>query len=445
MKIIYFVLATFLISVSQPGKNGDQLMDPLGLVLTWQQDPTSTMTIDWHTVSEDRNSGIRYRVIGTDEWFTETGENFPYPHSDRIIHRVELTGLEADTGYEFRTGDYTRTRKFRTMPAEAHRPVRFAAGGDVRHRVEWMDRMNRQVSRFSPEFIVWGGDLAYADGRDDVMERWYEFMDSIMHTLVTPDGFTIPVLAGIGNHEVRGGRYYNDDHERRQGIPAYEQNDKSREQIAPNYYKLFAFPGQPGYGVLDFGNYLSIILLDTDHTNPIEGEQTEWLEKVLSERTDVPNVIPNYHVPGFPSVRRFDGAANNRVRENWVPLFEEYGVKLVFENHDHAYKRTYPIRDNAVSANGVVYMGDGTWGVGARIPGNGHEEHAWYMKRAASVRHAIIVTVHGGLYHTLVVNEDGGLIDEYPRTPHFDLLLKDLARTWEKPVIEHIEDEHVEQ
>lgn len=46
MKIIYFVLATFLISVSQPGKNGDQLMDPLGLVLTWQQDPTSTMTIE---------------------------------------------------------------------------------------------------------------------------------------------------------------------------------------------------------------------------------------------------------------------------------------------------------------------------------------------------------------------------------------------------------------
>lgn len=434
MKRIFSVVIASIIFLLPAGAFALQTIDPLGLVLTWQQDPTTTMTIDWHTGNDDRNAEVAYRVAGTDEWLMQEGSTMPYPHSDRLIHRVELTGLNADTGYEFRTGPYSRVRKFRTAPADASRPVRFAAGGDVRHRVEWMERMNRHAAGFSPDFIVWGGDLAYADGRSDRMERWYDFMDAMMHTLVTPDGFTIPVIAGIGNHEVIASWYNNDESELREGFPPYRQDDESRERIAPNYYKLFAFPGQPGYGVLDFGDYLSIILLDTDHTNPVDGEQTEWLERTLAERTHIPNVVPNYHVPGFPSVRDPMGRTHSRIREHWVPLFEKYGVKMAFENHDHVYKRTYPIRNNAVSSNGVVYIGDGAWGVGTREVGREHEGQEWYLKRAVSDRHAVIVTVHGTLQHLMVVNEEGIIIDEYPRTPHFDIPGRQLIPLWEKVV-----------
>ncbi|EPR65884.1 hypothetical protein ADICYQ_5029 [Cyclobacterium qasimii M12-11B] len=51
-----------------------------------------------------------------------------------------------------------------------------------------------------------------------------------------------------------------------------------------------------------------------------------------------------YHVPAYPSARAFTGTTQTMIREHWVPLFEKSSIQLVFENHDHAYKRTYPIK-----------------------------------------------------------------------------------------------------
>lgn len=407
-------------------------MDPLGLILSWTDDPRTTMVVDWHTKAADANATVQYRrAYSNEDWRSATGQVTDFPHSERKINRVHITGLVADSEYHYRVGEFERVRKFRTMPDNSiDRPVRFASGGDVRHNIQFTNRVNRHIAQYDPDFIVWGGDIAYADGRDDRAYRWYEVLDSVMHTLVTPAGRDIPVIIGIGNHEVLGGYHDRNDHERRTHLPPYTQTDVSRSGIAPYYFALAAFPGQPGYGALDFGDYLSIVLLDTNHANPIEGEQTRWLEQALRERSDVPHVFPVYHVGAFPSVRSPSGSTHTAVRELWVPLFEQHNVKVAFENHDHIYKRTYPIRDGKVSNNGVVYIGDGSWGTNTREIGRSHEEHAWYLKRAAEVRHAIIATLHGPHQHFLVVNEHGHMIDEYPRTTHLDLIQRDMALDW---------------
>lgn len=394
-----------------------ELRDPLGMLLTWQQDPTTTMTIDWHTRNANESVVVRYRVAAEGgEWASTLGDTRPFPYSDRFIHRVELTGLQADTEYQFQVNEFTRLRKFRTMPQTiTDRAVKFVAGGDVRHDIDWADQTARQVMKYEPDFVLWGGDMAYADGRADRVERWYELLDTTMQVLVTPTGRMVPVLASNGNHEVKGGYYRNNDHEQRRDFPPYTQTNGSRAQIAPYYYSLFAFPGQPGYGVMDVGDYLSVVLLDTDHTNPIGGQQTDWLKGVLAARTGVPHVFPIYHVGGFPSVRNPNGLTHRNVREHWVPLFESSSVRVVFENHDHVFKRTFPIRNGGISSDGVVYMGDGAWGTSTRELGRDHTEHAWYLDRAASQRHAIIGVLQGSHQQFLTVNEHGEVIDEYPR------------------------------
>ena len=48
----------------------------------------------------------------------------------------------------------------------------------------------------------------------------------------------------------------------------------------------------------------------------------------------------------WPSVRGGGQPARN-IKDHWITLFEQHGVRLAFENHDHAYKRTYPIRFSA--------------------------------------------------------------------------------------------------
>jgi acid phosphatase type 7 len=397
------IMAAMLVLAAGPAMADDELFDPLGIFLTWTDDPTTTMVVDFHTDEDaERDSIVEYRQLDSDEWQRAAGDERPFPHTERTIHRVHLTNLSPATTYEFRFGDDSEGYRFRTMPEDLSEPIRFAAGGDVRHRKSWMDRTNRVAMEYDLDFIAWGGDLAYADSRADRAYRWIEWFDSVKETLIDDDGRVVPILAGIGNHEVVGGYYTRHDD--------YEQTDEGRQRIAQYYYVLFAFPGQPGYGVLDFGDYLSFVLLDTDHTNPIDGAQTEWLEQTLADRTDVTHVFPIYHVTAYPSHRRFGGGVQTRVREYWVPLFEQYNVKVAFENHDHTYKRTHPIRGGEVSDDGIVYIGDGAWGVSTR---SGDSKEEWYIDKFASVRHAIIATLHQKKCDIVVVSESGEVIDEF--------------------------------
>ena len=382
----------------------ETMFDPDGIFLTWQRDPLTTMTIDWNS-EEIREPLVEYRKLGEEGyWLQKTGESFPFPFSERTVHRVELRYLSPGTTYEFRFGTDSKVYRFRTMPENLVRPLRIAVGGDTRHTQEWMEATNRQATNLYVDFIVWGGDLAYADGREDRLHHWYEWFDANKNTLITEEGRIIPVVLGIGNHEVRGG-YYSRHEE-------FEANDTWRAQIAPYFYTLFAFPGQPGYNVLDFGDYLSIVMLDTDHTNPVEGTQTEWLETVLEERKDIPHLIPVYHIPAYPGHRGFEGSTSQRIREHWVPLFEKYGVKVAFENHDHVYKRTHPILNGEINANGIVYLGDGAWGV---EPRSGHNpDEVWYLKERISLHHLILLTLQGKHQHFIAIDSDGNVIDTYP-------------------------------
>jgi len=429
-----------------------QRVIPKGIVLTWQNDPTSTMTIDWH-VEKGRTGAIKlvemeghlgypvlhpeavhspepvlyYRPVGDDEWHVASGitRTFPfieerihamhrdgYSHSTpaqiRVICRVELTGLDDDTLYEFRFDEEGEIHRFRTMPATMDREIRIAMGGDVKYGI-WTERMNELAASFDPDFVVWGGDLAYGDGRQERLGRWYNFFTSMQESLIAEGNRRIPVLAGIGNHEVRGG--YWDNSEKATGIP-YSQTDSVRTRIAPYYYNFFAFPGQPGYGLLDFGNYLTILLLDSGHTNPIEGEQTLWLEEALQSRGKVPHVFPVYHHPAYPTFRAKDGPAVVSIRNNWVPLFEKNNLPLAFENHDHNYKRTKPICNNEITPEGITYLGDGSWGV--TVTGLREDpDRDRYMEKTAALNHFILVKLNGNEVETVAYDITGNEIDRY--------------------------------
>jgi acid phosphatase type 7 len=411
------ILALLLLAGSLAAR---QSADPLAIFLTWQGDPATTMTVDWHTEARIDEPTLQYRVAATGgEWQRASAESLAFPFSSRSIHRVELTGLRPDTEYEFRPASGGDPYRFRTMPATLTRPVRFVAGGDLLNRKEWMEATSRLAATYDPDFALFGGDLAYANGMEGNVERWYDWFDALTRNLITEERRLIPVLAAIGNHEVRGGYYWQDTVAARATLPPYAGDDASRMAIAPYYFRVLASPGQPGYGVVDFGDYLSVVLLDSDHANPVEREQKEWLEETLEEREEVPHVFPIYHVPGYPSVRRYEGNVHRRVREHWVPLFEEHGVRVVFENHDHIYKRTFPLRDGKIAADGVVYLGDGAWGANTREARQdaAGEERPWYTVRTEPVRHFIVATIDGPHQHFLMVDGDGNVFDEYPSTP----------------------------
>lgn len=395
--------------------------EPVGLYLTWQHDPTTTMTIDWHTLPTDEaKKALVYKEVGTNNWRQVLSSQHAFPYSDRTIHRVELTGLNPGTKYRFKVGEFEREYKFRTMPVKLDKPLRFGAGGDTRHTYEWMLKTNRVAMEHDLDFVIWGGDLAYADGDPALIYRWYDWFKANMKGLISENGRVVPIIVALGNHEqfyesrLRNGTYPHGESMPEEEIAAYMEEFELYDRKVTFFYDLFAFPGKPAYNILDFGNYMSLIVLDTNHDVPVPGEQTDWLEEVLEERNDRPHLFPVYHVPAFPSHRPYDNRVAVLIREHWVPLFENNGVRVAFENHDHRYKRTPPIKNEKIDDTGIVYLGDGAWGVDVHSVGDNSNE--WFIEKFSRERHAIIVTLQGSHQHYLVVNEDGIVIDEYPRT-----------------------------
>jgi hypothetical protein len=100
--------------------------------------------------------------------------------------------------------------------------------------------------------------------------------------MITPQGNRIPMVVGLGNHELP---------QRFGGSPS----------DAKYFNALYSFPGLQGYNTLDFGDYLSLIVLNTDHTARIEGDQTTWLDEQLNLRSSIKHVFPIYHVSAYPS------------------------------------------------------------------------------------------------------------------------------------------------
>lgn len=363
--------------------------------LTWEHDPARSMVIKW-LADDDANAAVEWRAIGAASWSRIAPQPAARLNSRWSIHGVELLGLAPAADYEFRFASLPTVYKFRTAPADLGQPLRFVEGGDVYYSRKVLDPINALAAKFEPAFAVLGGDLAYSHTNNvEQTDRWVDYFASWMENAVTPSGRHIPMLVAIGNHEVAG-------------------NWGQTPEQAVSFYKLFPLPGRPGYAALDFGNYLSLILLDSGHTAPVAGAQTTWLKSALAARSQVPHVFPAYHVTAYPSFRVGETNASGRItfqiQTNWCPVFDQFRLPLVFEHHDHAFKRTFPLRAGHVDPLGTVYLGDGAWGVDPRPPKLGPA--TWYLAKAAAVRHFYVVTLYAEARHVLAVDENGRVFDE---------------------------------
>lgn len=361
--------------------------------LTWQRDPTTTMTVQWICRAKDApNSNVSFRTHSGGLWHVKPAIAKPYPMTELQVFRAELDGLVSGTEYEFRVGDLQKAHRFRTMPAKATNAFHFVTGGDSgidQHAIA----NNKIAAKQDPMFAVIGGDIAYENGRSPSVHL--QFVRNYTKHMIDGKGRMIPLVVCLGNHEVDGGY------------------GKPREK-APFFFALFdGLYANQSYATLDFGDYLSLVLLDTAHISPIEGEQTLWLERVLRERLDKPHVFAINHVPAYPSFRRIEdneqgagtGAGN---RKHWVPLFEKYNIDVVLEHHDHTFKRTHPLKNGLADKNGILYLGDGSWG--KLRPPKSPEERP-YLAVTAGSYHLTLHRLEGEIRYHMAIEETGRIID----------------------------------
>ena len=89
---------------------------------------------------------------------------------------------------------------------------------------------------------------------------------------------------------------------------------------------------------------------------------------------------------------------------------DEYKIRVSFEHHDHTFKRTKPLRGNAVDPEGTVYLGDGCFGVPPREIDNAD---AWYLEKASGTGHFWVVDASAKGVVCNAIDKDGNTFDTW--------------------------------
>ena len=333
--------------------------------LTWQGDASTTMTVNFHTTEGIDESIVYYDTESRGGFadayaFEATGTVHAVPNlnhyieNGKDIHVVELTGLVPGETYYFIAGDsehgYTSERKLRTIP-RGDVPLRFVTGGDMGTGAAALE-LAGHAAALDPMFGLIGGDIAYANGLLQNWETWETWLSMWEEAMVTSDGVMIPMVVGIGNHEVEG---------------SYGQFTNWLSK-APFYFGYFAQDGKGGesdrraYFSRQFGANTLILVLDSGHVTSIGSEQADWIAETMFANGAIPNIFAVYHVPMYPSHRDFDSSRSVPLREHWLPLFDEHWLTAAFENHDHMFKRTKRMINSVPDPEGTLYIGDGAFG-----------------------------------------------------------------------------------
>lgn len=341
---------------------------PRHLYLTWSREDTAhTQTIVFQTLDKATEPRVELSVGSKKTSHTFPAKTVVMGRIGRRIHWITLGGLKAGKVYRFRAGDdrygMSPWRTFKTLP-EDDSPIRIVSGGDMYRHPETVELLDVAATQ-TPDVALVGGDIAYAEGAASRLDFWDDWLDNWSGHLKGPNGRIVPMILAIGNHEVSGGF------------------GRSKDR-APFYFGFFPQGGEP-YFTRKLGSEIDLVVLDSGHVTS-HASQVSYLKKVLSE-SKARFKVALYHVPCYPTHRPYDEYYSTLGRKYWVPVFDEFRVDLAFENHEHVFKRTHPLKNNKIDKEGTVYLGDGCWG---RTPRTVTAKR-WYHVKASPKEHIWLV------------------------------------------------------
>ncbi|MBI2844680.1 MAG: metallophosphoesterase family protein [Armatimonadetes bacterium] len=376
-----------------------------GPYLQW---PTQhSMKIMWET-SEPASSSVtffetRRPRLGSDGKLESVKETEKTVNNAGLtsIHCVTLTSLKVDTSYNYVVK--SRNSAGRIVESGEHSlktavlkdgPFSFAVtsetgGYGAYNKPNFNEQLFGQLVRYRPDFTVFVGDVV---GSGRTYEEWDSYFFGPGRNLFV----NTPFYLVLGNHELG----------------------------SPLYYDFVSYPDPENYYSFDYGNAHFTVLdctLGIDdlfkkdkidekslYSNPEKlafssgSPQYEFLLKDLaSSKADwkfvffhyPPYVSGNWEIPGMRVL---------------CPIFEKYGVDIVFNSHTIVYERSYPIRSNKVDMdNGVIYIVAG----GAGTSNWFYHKRAWHTAQALSIPHFVQVCIAGKTLELRAIDVDGRPFD----------------------------------
>ncbi|MCB1181613.1 MAG: metallophosphoesterase family protein [Chlamydiia bacterium] len=427
-KLLFLLFFLLLFSIPLDGFESNRSPKIRFCYLTWQHDPCHTITLNvqgYKTPNEltvyydtepcdGKSSCYRYKTCGKEAQGQKILDG-------RKIYHIELQNLVAGTTYYFAIGNNHRCfggeKKFRTLPDDGQ-PLAIIEGGDWEVTPE-AECLAKIAAEKNPYAVFLGGDYPSYVFKLNDFKKWDAWLDVYTRRMVTPEGCLIPMVMTIGNHEVLGGF------------------GQTKTEVLFFYEFFRQAEGDKTYFTLPFGPRIQLYVLDSGHAASINGEQKQWLAKVLEETKDIPIKLALYHVPLYPSLRFASkdiyyysvykivelchGHAADKLfskesklgRQHWLPLFDQYGMTVAFEHHDQALKRTKILKGGKEDPRGTLFLGDGGWGSEYQYhPIQGYF-HSYFAMLKGKVHFFWLVEIEEETITYSAVTSEGVLIDHF--------------------------------
>ena len=292
---------------------------PSGVIVKWRTDETT-------------DSVVRYGLAPNSLTLSATNSD------STTEHAVQLTGLSADVKYFYSVGASSGTLAggdddhfVVTAPDPGTaKPTRIwvigCSGTATANAGAVRDAFLNFTGPRDPDLWIMLGDNAYGDGTDaEYQSAVFEIYPQVLaRTVLWPT---------LGNHD---------------GHTA-----DSITESGP-YYDIFSLPrngeaggvpsGTEAYYSFDYGNIHFIVLDSYETDRSPDGAMMTWLEEDL-QATDKEWVIAFWHHPPYSKGTRDSDTQERSIemRQNAVPLVEQYGVDLVLAAHSHSYERSHLI------------------------------------------------------------------------------------------------------
>lgn len=287
-------------------------------------------------------------------------EDKTYPPQDFAFYRAKLEQLplNADIDYELTDGTKPiRKAAFHTRKPPGN-PIDFFVLGDIAFpsSQKFTEKVAYQIGKQTNDFGIGVGDIAYMNG------RVHDYLDKFAPAYINTDEpaplqgsgilARVPFYVIIGNHEIRGSDlkkqpdsmasfyFWKVPQNYPASVPWKVPVSGSEEQLS--YFKRVAgdtYPSLATYS-FDYGDAHFLMLDGNPYVRVYDPTYRNWVENNLAQSKAKWKIVC-FHQQG---IQTSSAHYEEQRMRSFSPMFEKYGVDVVFGGHIHNYQRSKPLK-----------------------------------------------------------------------------------------------------
>lgn len=285
--------------------------------------------------------------------------------------------------YDSKTSTWGTTQIFKTAPAGNTKDFSFLAMGDSRDGLSTWNKIAILARNKNTDFTLFNGDIVADGGNAGQWDNWFSQGAPLLQSNL--------VFHSLGNHDAKS-------------VPTY-QNIFELPKSSTNTNLYYSF------------TYGDAVFICLNSEKPGDAAQAQWLVETLKSNKDKTWKVVFFHRPFF-TIGNHAGEMNSYV-STWWKAFDDYGVDLICNGHDHMYERTKPINRSVNTSSPVSTYGS--------LPGQGRCQivcggagaplysgsASWFIEKFKSNYNFCKFNIKGNILTDTTFDSNGAIIETF--------------------------------